>query len=185
MAKFFIISGPSGVGKDAIVNELLEKHPKWSRLKTTTTRDKMSKEDRKYNFLLKEEFKDMIDRDKMFEWAKVHDNYYGASWQEVRRALKSPQVEVFDVDVKGAQHYKKELEDQVFTIFLKPKIFSNLKKRLVERKRGENRKEITKRLERAKDELKLESEFDQSVINPQGKMDQAVEEIEKIIIENS
>lgn len=185
MAKFFIISGPSGVGKDAIVDELLKKHPEWSRLKTATTREKMEESDRKYNFLSKKGFRDMIDRDKMFEWAEVHGNYYGATWQEVRRALKSPEVEVFDVDVQGAQHYKEELGDKVFTILLKPKKFSNLKKRLKERERGESSKEIVQRLKRAKEELNLETEFDQSVVNPQGKMEEAVEAINKIIIENS
>ncbi len=183
MAKLFIISGPSGVGKDTIVDGLLERHPRWSRLLTSTTRPQMAGEkERKYHYLTEEEFKELISRGEIFESANVHNYYYGVTRENITKALRGDNILVFDLDIQGAQHYQRELGDQVYLIFLKPDSLEALEKRIRERKRGEDEKEIAKRLEDAKKEMKAEEKFNRSIINSEGQPEKAVDEIEKIIL---
>ena len=182
MVKFFIISGPSGVGKDVIVGGLLKRHPDWSRLTTSTTRPRMKGEVKeKYSHLTRYQFRELIKRGEIFEWAEVYGQFYGITKKGIERALKSKEPVVFDLDIKGAKHYRQELGDQVKLIFLKPDNLEVLEKRFRKRNRGEEGAEIDRRLGRAKEELKAEQEFDYSVVNPEGEPEKAVSEIEKIV----
>jgi len=179
MPNFFIISGPSGVGKDTIVNGLLKRHPNWSRLTTSTTRSQMEGEpNRKYRHLSKREFHRLIDQGEIFESAKVHGQLYGVTKKEIARALKSGKIFVFDLDVQGARGYRKKLGDRCFLIFLKPESLRVLEKRIRKRRRGEGEKEIVRRLEDAKEEMKMAKEFDSIILNPEGRPEEAIEAIE-------
>lgn len=183
MAKLFIISGPSGVGKDTIVDGLLKCHPDWSRLTTSTTRPQMKGErGRKYHHFTEEQFQKLIDKGEIFESAKVHNYFYGVTREDIEQALREDNPLVFDLDIQGARHYQSELGSQVYLIFLKPDSLEVLEKRIRERRRGENEKEIARRLEDAKTEMKAESEFDRSIINSEGQPERAIKEIEKIIL---
>jgi guanylate kinase len=182
MAKFFIISGPSGVGKDTIVDGLLERHPDWSRLTTSTTRPRLKGEVKgKYRHLTRDQFQGLIRKGKIFEWAKIHGQFYGSNREDIEKALRSREPIVFDLDIQGAQYYRKKLGDQVRLIFLEPDSWEVLGRRLRKRKRGEGKAEIDRRLSRARKELLAKHKFDHSVVNSEGRPAKAVVEIEKII----
>jgi len=186
MAKLFLISGPTCSGKDTIIDMVLAKHSDWNKYMTTTTRGKRSEKDAEsYFFVSNQEFIKLIKHDKMFEYAKVHNMYYGATKKNVEKAVNHGLPVVGDVDVQGAEKYRKELKDKVITIFLTTEKFSNLEKRIRKRDRGEQEKEIQLRLENAQKEIVRKDEFDYVVINSEGNQAQAAKEIEKIIENNS
>lgn len=186
MAKLFLVSGPTCSGKDTIVDMVLTRHSDWNKYMTTTTRRKRSEKDAEsYFFISNEEFIELIDQDKMFEYAKVHNMYYGATKENVEKAVTQQSPVIGDVDVQGAEKYRKELKDKVITIFLATEKFSNLEKRIRKRDRGEKEEEIQLRLENAKKEIARKAEFYYVVINSEGNQAQAVKEIEKIIENNS
>jgi len=186
MAKLFLVSGPTCSGKDTIIDMLLAKHSDWNKYMTTTTRGKRSDKDAEsYYFVTNEEFIELIEQDKMFEYAKVHNMYYGATKENVEKAVSQPMPVVGDVDVQGAEKYRKELKGNVITIFLNTEKFLNLEKRIRKRDRGEKEAEIQLRLENAKKEIARKEEFDYVVINAEGKQGRAVNEIEEIIENNS
>jgi guanylate kinase len=183
MSKVFIISGPTCSGKDTVADMVLSKHPKWKKFTTMTTRPKQKSEDpNSYRFYSKKEFQKMIDNKEMFEWAEVHGYYYGNSKEYINEILDQDFPVIGDVDIQGARTYKKKLGDRVVLIFLKAESFEVLEERIKKRDRGESDTEIIKRLERARVELEHESEFGYSVINPQGKPEEAVSRIEEIVI---
>lgn len=178
--KLFIISGPSGVGKDTICDEILKRNPDLHRPITYTTRSPRPSEKpgHHYHFVSQEEFKKMIKEKKLIEWAKVYGNYYGARKEDIEKALREGKIILFDIDVQGALHYKKIFPEAIL-IFLKAPL-RDIESRI--RKRGENKEgEIKKRLETAKREMRYEGEYDYSLLNPQGHPEKAVAELEKII----
>ncbi len=183
-SKIYIISGPSGSGKDTIADIVLERHPDWQKLTTMTSRDKQEMEDPdSYRFFREDQFKKMIEEGKMFEWAKVHGNYYGNSQEYIDKLLAKGMPVIGDVDIQGAKTYKQKLGDRVVLIFLKAESFDALKQRITSRKRGETKEEIEKRLARAKEELAHEDEFDYVVINRQDKQVETASEIESIVLD--
>jgi len=95
-----VISGPSGVGKDAVIHGLKNYNDIYTVI-TTTTRSKRPRETEgnPYHFVSKLEFEKMIAADKLLEWAKVYENYYGVPREEVRKALKKSPTVVIKVDV--------------------------------------------------------------------------------------
>jgi len=182
-SNLFIISGPSGSGKDTIANMVLAKHPKWQKLVTMTSRGRKKMEDPdSYRFLSKDEFRKMIENGEMFEWAKVHGHYYGNSNEYINSMLGKNMPIIGDVDIQGAKSYKQKLGNRVVLIFLKVESFEVLKRRITKRKRGESPDEIQRRLIRAKEELEHEDEFDQVVINRQNRAEEAAKQVEKIVL---
>jgi guanylate kinase len=182
-SKIFIISGPTASGKDTVRELLLKKHPDWQSLTTMTSRPKQKFEDpASYRFVSEIKFKQLIQESKMFEWAKVHGYYYGNTKKYIEDRLALDKPVIGDVDIQGAKTYKQKLEDRAVLIFLKAESLEMIKKRIEKRNRGESKTEIKKRLSRAKEELTYESDFDYVVINRQGSVEQAVAELEKIIL---
>ena len=178
----FIVSGPSGVGKDSIVNAVLKKHSNFSRLMTCTSRKPRDgeKSKRTYKFLSEEDFLEKIKFKQFAEWQIVHNNYYGALKEDVDLAFSQNKNLIFDIDVKGALTYKK-IYPQCVLFFIKYESLELLKQRLQKRDRDISDEEITQRLQTAQSEMLFESDFDYSVVNPEGKLEKAVGEVEKII----
>lgn len=178
----FIVSGPSGVGKDSIVNAVLKKHSNFSRLITCTSRQPRDgeKSKRTYKFLSEEDFLEKIKFKQFAEWQIVHNNYYGALKEDVDLAFSQNKNLIFDIDVKGALTYKK-IYPQCVLIFIKYESLELLKQRLQKRDRDISDEEITQRLQTAQSEMLFESDFNYSVVNPEGHLEKAVEEVEKII----
>ncbi|MFC2069561.1 guanylate kinase [Chloroflexota bacterium] len=176
-----VLSGPSGVGKDAILNRMRERNLPVYHVTTLTTRQKRTgeKDKREYHFIPWEKFQDMIENNLLLEWAEVYGNLYGVPKEPIKRSLEQGQDVIVKVDIQGASTIKK-LVPQVVTIFLIPPSMDELLKRLTGR-RTESPADLDLRLKTAEDEMKQISHFDYTVVNKAGEIDKAVSEIEAII----
>jgi guanylate kinase len=183
IGKIFLITGPSGAGKTEVAKAILaNKKLNIKRIVTCTTRSpRIGEIDAKdYFFLTKEEFLKNIKDSKMFEYAEVYGNYYGSRKEDVEKLIKSGTNVLFITDVQGAVSLKK-IDKRVVGIFLKAESTAELKRRLTNRA-TDSEEVIKKRIDVALSELKLENKFDHKVINPNGKIEQAIKEVEEIIL---
>lgn len=177
--KIFILSGPAGVGKTSVAIKLLKKHKNLKPAITYTTRVKRKKsvEDKKIFYISKSKFEQMIKQNKFLEWQKFHDNYYGTAKKSLDE-LKKHSI-LLNIDTTGALQIKKQYKDAVL-IFIKPDSIKNLTKRIL--KRGKtSEKDLKLRLQKNKKDLKLAKKYNYRVINYEGKLEQTVAKIEKII----
>jgi guanylate kinase len=176
-----VISGPSGVGKDAILNQMKERsYPFFFTVTCTTRRKRAGEVDGKdYHFVSEEEFQQLLKQDGLLEWAKVYGNYYGVPKQPVREAIAVGRDTIIKVDIQGARNIKKVIPGAVFIIILPPST-EELAKRLNKR-RSENPEELSLRLKTAESELRQINIFDYAVINPCDDVESAVQDILSII----
>ena len=176
-----IISGPSGVGKDATLNRIRESGMNFSTVVTVTTRVKrpMEKNGVDYYFISIEDFNKMVEKQELLEWAKVYGNYYGIPKQQVRDALANGKDVFIKVDVQGAATIKKILPDAIL-IFLMPPSMDDLADRL--KQRGtQTESELATRLSTAREEIDSLSIFDYVVISYKDDLDKTVSEINAIV----
>ena len=176
-----VLSGPSGVGKDAVLERMKERRLPLKYVTTATTRAQRPREadGKDYHFTTQAEFRKLIEADELLEWAEVYGNFYGVPKAPVREALKSGQDVVVKVDVQGAASIKKIAPEAVF-VFLLPPSLEELEERL-SRRLTESPETLKRRLETAPEELKRLSMFDYFVVNHEDKIDQAVAEIAAVI----
>ena len=161
----FVISAPSGAGKSTLVKHLLENDPQLRLSISHTTRAPRGQETngKEYWFISVEAFKERIEQKGFAEWAKVHENYYGTSWEGIQSSLEAGQDILLEIDWQGALQIKEQFNKAIL-IFILPPSFEELEKRLV--KRGEDQQEIiAKRLHNAKIELSHANQFDFAIIN--------------------
>lgn len=161
----FIISGPSGSGKDTLLVELFKKRPEIAFSISSITRDMREgeKEGEKYNFISKAQFEEMISNNQLLEYNKYVDNYYGTPRKPVEEVTKSGRDIIIEVDVNGAAQIREKLPQSV-SIFIMPPSFDELERRLSGR--GTESKElIEKRLKSALSEIKRAKEYDYIVVN--------------------
>ncbi len=175
----FIISGPSGCGKSTLVQRARKEIKDLQFAVSHTTRKKRpsEKEGQDYYFVSKQEFRKMINDDKLAEWAMVHGNMYGTSRREIERTSLKEDL-ILDIDVQGARQLKDKFRKAVF-IFVLPPSYLQLKKRL-EKRGEESLKSIHQRLETAKKEIRSYHDFDYIVINDQ--VEKAVQELVSIVL---
>ncbi|MEE8419157.1 MAG: guanylate kinase [Dehalococcoidales bacterium] len=176
-----VLSGPSGVGKDAVLSRMKNSDYPLYHVVTLTTRPKRAREKDNidYRFVSGDEFKSMIEDNKLLEWAKVYDNWYGVPGDDVRQALERGEDVIIKVDIQGAASIKK-LIPQAVSIFLTPPSLDELGQRLSKR-RTESPEAFELRLKTAEEEMKQQGRFDYSVVSQINEIDQAVEEIKTII----
>lgn len=176
-----VLSGPSGVGKDALLNRMRESGRPFHYVVTTTTRPQRvrEKDGVDYHFSSQEKFQQMIDNGQLLEWAEVYGNYYGVPRDEIKRALSKGIDVIVKVDVRGAATIKKILPQAVF-IFLMPPSMEELERRLRQR-HSESPTELAVRLGKAKEEMSSLSLFDYVIKSYQGKLDDAISQIDDII----
>lgn len=161
----FIISGPSGSGKDTLLIELFKKCPEIEFSISSITRDMRVGEvqGEKYNFISREEFEKMIAEDMLLEYNCYVGNYYGTPKAPVVAATKAGKDIIIEVDVNGAHNIKQKLPEAI-SIFIMPPSFAELKRRL-EGRGTESRDVIEKRMQSALDEIKRATEYNYIVIN--------------------
>ncbi len=176
-----VISGPSGVGKDAVISEMKTRGLPFFYVVTLTTRAKRQGERNgiDYHFVSEAEFQRLIQNEELIEWAKVYGNYYGVPKKDVEEALSQGKDVILKVDVQGAATIKRILPDAVF-IFLLPPSIAELANRLIQRQ-GLTTEELNLRLAKAEDEMNKLPLFDYAVISQKDKIDVAVSEILSII----
>ncbi len=161
----FIISGPSGSGKDTVMTELFKKMPGLLFSISSITRAMRAgeREGEKYNFITREKFEDMLKNDRLLEHNEFVGNYYGTPREPVERAVANGQDMVIEVDVNGAAQIREKMPEAV-SIFIMPPSFAELKRRLSGRG-TESEELIQKRLNSALGEIKRAVEYDYIVVN--------------------
>jgi len=161
-----VISGPSGVGKDTIVNKLIKSNPKLHKAVNYTTRAKRKGETEglDYHFITTEEFKEKIKDNQFLEYAKVHHKwYYGVSKEETIDKLNKNINVILIVDIAGAKSIKELIPEAIF-IFLLPPSIQELKQRL--KQRGtETKVDLFRRFKTAYQELNEFSKYNYVVVN--------------------
>ena len=176
-----VLSGLSGVGKDAVLTRLKASGCPLEYITTVTTRPQRAEERDAvdYHFVSTERFQEMISRNELLEWANVYGNWYGVPRQPVKQALDKGQDTIVKIDVQGAATIKKILPQAVF-IFLTPPSIEELITRLNQR-RTEVPLDLALRIKTTDEEIKQLPLFDYIVINRQDKLDLAVLDIKAII----
>ena len=176
-----VLSGPSGVGKDAALDALKLLDRPWRFVITATTRPQRPGEQDgvDYIFLETAEFLKMKERDDLLECAQVYDYWYGVPRNQVRKGLQDGKDVILKVDVQGADTVR-ELAPEALFIFMIPSSLDELKSRLTKRE-TETPSQVALRLSNAQSELGRVGEFDYRVVNREGQLEQAVAEIDAII----
>lgn len=176
-----VISGPSGVGKDAVLKTMQNRGLPLHYVVTMTSRAPRNGEvdGIDYFFVTREKFQELIEKDEFLEHALVYNDYKGIPKTQIRQALESQRDVILRVDVQGAKTLRNLCPDAVL-IFLIPTNENEWMERLRSRK-SETPESLALRLETAKEELQYLGEFDYVVVNTQDRLDQAVDTIEAII----
>ena len=175
-----VFSGPSGVGKGTVRQEIFSTpdHKFEYSVSMTTRAQRPGEVDGKdYFFRSREEFEELIRNGQMLEYAEYVGNYYGTPLTYVNETLDKG-IDVFlEIEVQGALQVKKKVPDAVF-IFLTPPDLNELEERLVGR--GTDSEEvIAQRIERAREEIALMSEYDYTIVNDEVSL--AAERVKRVI----
>ena len=161
----FIVSAPSGAGKTTLVKRLLEAMPDLTLSVSYTTRAARPGEvaGKDYHFVTKRRFIAMRSRGAFAEWAEVHGSLYGTPRRPLERIVQSGRDVLLDIDVQGTRQLRKCYGAAV-SIFVLPPSWKELKKRLT-RRGTDQRQEIQRRLENARQELREISQYDYFLLN--------------------
>ena len=164
----FIISGPSGVGKDTVMERLLRSYEfsafKFHAPRAYTTREpRGDKSDDTYIFVTEEEF-DKLRQTDMLESSVVHGNKYGMSKEYFHKAMMDGEYIIKSLDTVGAKTLKDRYKEDVTTIFIKPPSIEKLEQQLRGRK-TETEGQIERRMSDTFEELKHVGEYDFAVTN--------------------
>lgn len=179
--RVFIISGPSGVGKDSVIEQLRVHYPNARYVVTATTRPMRRGEvdGIHYLFLGKQEFLDGLATNNFIEHALVYDNHYGVPRSPIEDGLAAGQHVIIKVDVKGAATLRRCISGAT-SIFLAPESMQELLDRLRSRK-TDDLDVLLKRFRTASHELDRAEEFDYVVFNEANQLDRAIAQIRSII----
>ncbi|MCI4446023.1 MAG: guanylate kinase [Candidatus Aminicenantes bacterium] len=175
----YVVSGPSGCGKSTLIKSLFSRLPNLQFSVSHTTRGKRPREieGKDYYFVTREKFQEMKEAGAFLEWALVHNEFYGTTWEEIKTKGSQGDL-ILDIDVQGARQVRKKLEKAVF-IFVIPPSYPELEKRLKERK-TDSPEAIALRLRNARKEIMESDIFDYLVIN--GELEKALDELRSIIL---
>jgi guanylate kinase len=164
-ARLTVLSGPSGVGKDSVI-ELIRARSRWVWLSVSaTTRPKRDYEvdGVHYHFVDRDTFARLVDAGELLEWAEFAGNLYGTPREPVLAQLRRGLPALLKIDLQGARQVRQAMPEAQL-VFLAPPSVAELKRRLVGRG-TEDPETLRLRLEHADEELAAEPEFDVTVVN--------------------
>lgn len=176
-----VISGPSGAGKDTIINEVIKKEKinAWVSISMTSRPLRGNEVDGKdYFFVTKEEFEDNIKKGNFLEYAKYNDNYYGTPKNKIEDYLNKGIDVILNIEIQGALQIKELIKDALF-IFIMPPSMEELKRRLINRGTDSSEK-ILSRFKTAYQEINEVTKYNYVVVNDD--LDKAVSKVEAILI---
>jgi len=178
-----IICGPSGVGKNAVIDRILPMFPDLQPFIFTIRRPPRPGED-KYHYVSEEAFNDLIKEDAFLEWENNHGKLYGTQRRHIEEVLEAGKfpVPVNAVDYRGALSYAKVWPNTLI-IFLTFESLDDLPARLRKTRPEVTDEEITTRLETARTEMAVVDQFEHVVVNREGKLDETVEQVAHIVEE--
>lgn len=176
-----VLTGPSGVGKDSVFDRMVARGVPMARPATMTTRGPRPGEREGVNhyFVTPEEFERAFAAGELLERSGEYGKQYGVPRRSVREALATGNDVVIRVDIRGAESLGQLLPDALF-ICLIPERLSDLASRL-DGRGTETAEDRAKRLAMAPDEIERASRFCAMVVNPQGRLDDTVDEILRLI----
>jgi guanylate kinase len=176
-----VISGPSGVGKDAVIAGLKKALSSAHFVTTATTRPPRpgERDGVDYHFLTDRQYDDLIAEDGFLEHASVYNQRSGVPRSEVEEPMAKGQDVIVRVDVQGAATIKRVIPDAVL-VFLAPASPGELQQRLRERATDDGA-DLRLRLKTASQEMARERAFDYVVVNADGSLDEAVSQIVAIM----
>ncbi len=177
----FVVSGPSGAGKDTLIEALRARRPSLLYSVSATTREPRPEErdGEHYSFVSRQEFDRLREGGRLLESREYNGNLYGTPRDYIERSLTEGYDVVLKPEVNGALAVQAAFPGAVL-IFVVPDRFSNLRERLLAR-RTETNEEIARRLEIATREMKFIREFDYIVVNEQDRLEQAVRDLDAIL----
>ena len=173
-----ILSSPSGVGKTTLTKKIQQKHKNFKISVSHTTRTPRSNEvdGVDYHFVSKKKFKELIDKGKFYEYAKIFENYYGTLKKDVDETIKENDI-LFDIDWQGTKQLSKFKNLNIIKIYLiTDKV--ELKSRLIKRNQNTN-DEVKKRFNSFDEDIKHWNDYDYIIINKN--LENCFRQIENII----
>lgn len=184
MKKVFIISGASWAGKTTIYQNFIDKIPnKIKKIVTTTTRAKRKTEiqGEDYHFVDVEKFSNLIKNKKLIEYAEVHNNFYGSTFEELDNILKTWKIPLYIVDPQWVKSLKTKLSwiYDVKTIFILPPSIDELKKRLIKRWEDPDSEQFKIRINESTIWIQEQYNYDFCIVN--NDLTEATKNLENII----
>jgi guanylate kinase len=175
----FVVSAPSGAGKTTLCHEMRLRLPDLSYSVSCTTRPPRvgERDGSDFRFVTEAAFRTMLARGEFAEWATVHGNLYGTPADSLESALRAGHDVLLDIDTQGAAQLRARYSEAVLVFIVAPSM-AELEQRLRER-RSDAEKEIARRLQRARDEVKLWRRYDYLIVNRDVK--EAMEQLASII----
>jgi guanylate kinase len=179
MAKVFVITGPSGVGKGTLIKELCQRVPDLELSISATTREPRQGEvdGRDYHFLSREDFDRRVEREDFLEFATYSGNRYGTLRTEVERRLAAGHSVVLEIEVQGARQVRAAMRESI-QVFIAPPDPAVLRERL-DARGTDSAEAIDARLEVAAQEMAAQDEFAYRVVNDD--LGRAAAELEGIV----
>ena len=179
MAKVFVITGPSGVGKGTLISRLLERVPGLELSVSATTREPREGEldGRDYHFLSPQEFDRRLEAEDFLEFATYSGNRYGTLRSEVGRRLEEGRSVVLEIEVQGASQVRAAMRESV-QVFIAPPDPAVLRQRL-ESRGADSAEAIEARLKVAEVELAARGDFDHLIVNDD--LERAAGDLEEIV----
>ena len=164
-ARLIIIAAPSGAGKSSFVARITGEIPRLRDTVTYTTRAMRAGEfeGNPYHFVSKDRFLQLREEGFFVEWAIVHDNLYGTPMYQLDEAWKRNEVVIMDIDVQGAETFKRKFPDAV-TIFILPPSIDELRRRVTKRD-GKIPADLEVRMRNAEREIAHAEQFDYKLVN--------------------
>jgi len=177
-----ILSSPSGVGKTTLTKKIQQKYQNFKLSVSHTTRSPRSNEvdGVDYNFVSHNEFEDLVNQNKFYEYAKIFENYYGTLKKNVDEIILKNDI-IFDIDWQGTKQLSKFKNLNLIKIYLITKNKDDLKKRLIKRNQN-TEEEIKRRFNSFDEDIKHWKDYDYIIINEN--LDVCFRQIENIILNN-